>query len=265
MEGEQAGQLITIVSARSDGATSIALALAAVFAVKKRTVLVDLNPDNPEVAAFLDADESKTVYHLAYNAQLAAITDAELHDHLQWRDGFAVLAGITNSRQWEQITPLFIGNLLQVLRTEFEAVVVDAGRLRQALPAALKSDKVLWVVAPRPLGLAAFERVYRAVDDVTHAELRVEVVLNRVSYSALADVASFIRSEYGLPVVGELPDCTGFWSRAELAHSVRALSTPLLDRQRALRSYGEEVFQMREAVEALAERVAQPAMVAVRT
>lgn len=265
MKGEQAGQLITIVSARSDGATSLALALAAVLAVKKRTVLVDLNPNNPEVAAFLDADESKTVYHLAYNAQLTAVTDAELHEHLQWRDGFAVLPGITDPRQWEQITPLFIGNLLQVARTEFEAVVVDAGRLRHALPALLKSDTVLWLAAPRPLGLAAFEHAYRSVDDVTHAELRVEVVLNRVSPSALADVARFIRSEYGLPVVGELPDCTDFWSRAELAHSVRALSTPLVDRQRALRSYGDEVFQMREAVEVLVARVAQPAMARART
>ena len=261
MEAEP-GQLIGIMSARSDGATSIALGLAGVFGAKQRTILVDLNPDNPEIAAFLDVDESKTVYHLAYSAELAAITERELHDHLQWHDGFAVLPGITDPVQWKQITPLFLGNLLQVLRSEFQTVLVDAGRLRQGLPPGLSSGMVLWVAAPRPLGLAAFERSYRAVDDVTHAGLNVQVVLNQVSSRSLADVAAFIRAEYGLPVLAELPDCRDFWMRAELAHSVRSLSIQLVDRQRALRAYGEEVFSIRAALEALAERLVQPAMAA---
>src|SRR5919109_3885657 len=241
MEAEPTGQLIAVVSGRADGATSVALGLSGVLGAQQRTVLVDLNPDNPEAAAFLDLGESKTVYHLAYNAQLAAVTQRELHDHLQWHDGFAVLPGITDPMQWRQITPLFMGNLLQVLRSEFQTVLVDAGRVRQ-LPAGLTSGMVLWVVAPHPLGLAAFERGYRAVDDVTHAGLNVQVLLNQVSSRSLADVAAFIRAEYGLPILGELPDCRDFWTRAELGHSVRSLSAPVVDRQRAIRSYGEEVF-----------------------
>src|SRR5438876_12188906 len=168
MEPRRPGQLIAIVSARSDGATSLALGLAAAMGARQRTVLLDLNRENAVIATFLNADESKTVYHLAYNAQLAAITEIELREHLQWQDGFAVLPGITDPRQAEQITPLFIGNLLQVLRKEFEVVLMDGGRLRQSLPSAVGTGTVLWVVAPRPLGLAAFERVYRAVEEVTH-------------------------------------------------------------------------------------------------
>jgi Flp pilus assembly CpaE family ATPase len=227
---------------------------------RHRTVLVDLNRDNAEIATFLNADESKTVYHLAYNAQLAAITEIELREHLQWQDAFAVLPGITDQRQAEQITPLFMGNLLQVLRKEFEVVLVDGGRLRQSLPSALSAGSVLWVVAPRPLGLAAFERAYRAVEEVTHPTLNLQVVLNRVSPQSLADVATFVRSEYGLPVLGEVPDCPNFWSRAELAHSVRGLSTPIVDRQRALRAYGEEAIPMRAALEGLVERITEPAV-----
>ncbi len=260
MESGQPGQLIAIVSARSDGATSLALGLAAVLGARHRTVLVDLNRDNAEIATFLNADESKTVYHLAYNAQLAAITEIELREHLQWQDGFAVLPGITDQRQAGQITQLFIGSLLQVLQKEFEVVLVDGGRLRQSLPSALSADSVLWVVAPRPLGLAAFERAYRAVEEVTHPTLNVQVVLNRVSPQSLADVATFVRSEYGLPVLGEVPDCPNFWSRAELAHSVRGLSTPIVDRQRALRAYGEEAVPMRAALEGLVERITEPAV-----
>src|SRR5437588_944026 len=148
MESGQRGQLIAIVSARSDGATSLALGLAAVLGARHRTVLVDLNRDNAEIATFLNADESKTLYDLAYNAELAAITEIELREHLQWQDGFAVLPGITDQRQAGQITPLFIGNLLQVLRKEFEVVLVDGGRLRQRLPSALSAVSVRRVIAP---------------------------------------------------------------------------------------------------------------------
>jgi MinD-like ATPase involved in chromosome partitioning or flagellar assembly len=263
MESGQPGQLITIVSARSDGATSVALGLAAVLGARRRTVLVDLNRDNAEIATFLNGDESKTVYHLAYNAQLAEVTEIELRQHLQWHDGVAVLPGITAPRQAEQITAVFIGNLLQVLRKEFEVVLVDGGRLRQSLPSGFSTGSVLWVVAPRPLGLAGFERAYRAVEEVTHPTLNLQVVLNRASAQSLADAATFVHSEYGLPVLGEVPDCPNFWSRAELAHSVRGLSTPIVDRQRALRAYGDEAVPMRAALEGLVERITQPAAPAV--
>src|SRR5260370_25360270 len=198
MESGQPGQLIAIVSARSDGSTSLALGLAAVMGARHRTVLVDLNRDNPEIATFLNADESKTVYHLAYNAQLAAITETELREHLQWQDGFAVLPGITDPRQAEQITPLFMGNLVQVLRKEFEVVLVDVGRLCQSLPSALSTGSVLWVAAPRPLGLAAFERPYRPVEEVTHPTLNLHIVLNPVSPQSLPDAATFCRSTHAL-------------------------------------------------------------------
>src|ERR1700730_12063121 len=129
MESGRAGQLIAIVSARSDGATSLALGLAALLGARHRTVLVDLNRDNAEIATFLNADESKTVYLTAHRAQLVAIRDIEVLEHLQWQDGFAVLPGITDQRQAGQITPLFMGNLLQVLRNEFAEVLVDRGLL----------------------------------------------------------------------------------------------------------------------------------------
>src|ERR1700682_2309069 len=111
MESGRPGQLIAIVSARSDGATSLVLGLAAVLGARHRTVLVDLNRDNAEIATSRNADDSKTVYHLAYNAQLAAITELELREHLQWQDGFAVLPGITDQRQGEASPALFTGQL----------------------------------------------------------------------------------------------------------------------------------------------------------
>ena len=56
-----------IFSARADGATTVAVGLAACLSARARTLLVDLNFDCPEVAPLLDTGCSKTIYHLAYN------------------------------------------------------------------------------------------------------------------------------------------------------------------------------------------------------
>src|SRR5436305_9867418 len=165
MESGRPAQLIAIVSARSDGATSLALGLAAVMGARHRTVLLDLNRDNAEIATFLNADESKTLYHLAYNAQLAAITEIEMREHLQWQDGFAVLPGITDQRQAEQITPLFRANLLQARRKESEVVLVDGGRLRQSLPSARSASNERRTTPPPTLRLPISEDDLMLIDN----------------------------------------------------------------------------------------------------
>ena len=56
-----------VYSARADGATSTAIGLAAVLAARARTLLIDLNLDNPEVATILDKTEGaiKSLQHRA--------------------------------------------------------------------------------------------------------------------------------------------------------------------------------------------------------
>ncbi len=260
MDSVHASQPISVVSARADGATTVSLGLAAVLGARSRTVLVDLNLENRDVAPFLDLEETKTVYHLAYGAQLAPIADEELLQHLQWHDGFAVLPGITHPHHREQITPHFVSSLLQALRGQFEHLVVDAGRIRPSLPDDAVAGTVLWVVSPRPLGMAAFDRAYRALEEANTPWLpQTHVVLSRMSADALAEVPNFIRTEYGLSVLAELPDCPRFWSRAELSHSLRALSVPMTDRSRLARTYGEEALRLRSGLEALVTRLSVPA------
>ncbi len=250
---------ITIVSARADGVTCLGLGLAAVLGSRHRTVVIDLNLESSDVAPFLDLEEQRTLYHLAYGAQLSPISGEDLRQHLQWHDGFAVLAGISHPQQREQIHPHFLGGLIQAVRAQFETVLIDAGRIRETLPPELTSGKMLWVLAPRPLGMAAFDRMYRALEDADTPWLqKAQVVLTRVSPQTLTEVPSYIRAEYGLTVVGEVSDCPQFWSSAELAHSLRALCSPLVDRREYLRAYGEEALRMRTDLEALAERVAAP-------
>jgi hypothetical protein len=220
--------------------------------------------ENGDLAAFLDLDESKTVYHLAYNAQLAPVSDEDLRQHLQWHDGFAVLAGITHPQHRKQVQPHFLAGLISALGTQFEAVLIDGGRLHGVLPSELTAGRVVWVLVPRPLGMAAFDRTFRALEDVNTPWLhQAQVILNRVSPRTLAEVTSFIRTEYGLAVLGEVSDCPEFWSQAELTHSLRALSGPMVDRRRFLQAHGEGALRMRADLEVLAERLATSAPVLV--
>ncbi len=259
MDAQQPGRMTTVVSARADGATAISLGLAALASSRARTVLVDLNLQNSEVATFLDLDESKTIYHLAYAAQLAPINSDDLREQLQWHDGLAVLPGITHPLQREQLTRHFLAELTRALRDQFEVVVIDAGRVRPDLPDELASDVVLWVVSPQPRGLAALDRTWRNLGEPRVGWLdRVQIVLNRVSDVALADVPAFLRAEYGLSTAGLVRDCPEFWSGAELSHSLRALTVPIRDERRFVRSYGEQAPHLRADLEELANRVPRP-------
>src|ERR1700738_3186788 len=112
-----------IFSARADGATTVAVGLAACLSARARTLLVDLNLDCPEVAPLLDVGCSRTVYHLAYNAQLAPVSREALEEHIGWRDRLAVLAGITHPEHAERITDHFLSGLLDAASRSFEFVV----------------------------------------------------------------------------------------------------------------------------------------------
>jgi hypothetical protein len=262
MDAIRPARRIAVVSARADGASTMALGLAAVLSASGRTALVDGNFANGDLAAFLDLEDSKTLYHLAYNAQLAPVSDADLRDHLQWHAGLAVLPGITHPRHQDQITAPFLAGLLQTVGTQFATVVIDAGRSGARPVSEIPSDLVLWPVVPRPLGMAAFDRAYRVLEEGGAPWLaRVQLIVNRTSGESLTGVAAFLQTEYGLPVAGEIPDCPAFWLRAELSHSLRALAVPVGDRQRYVRAYGEEAIRTREALEAVTNRLA-PAPVA---
>ncbi|MDQ6877322.1 MAG: hypothetical protein M3082_06420 [Candidatus Dormibacteraeota bacterium] len=259
MATRQQGTLVTVVSARADGATVISLGLAAVASSKARTVLVDFNLQNSEVATFLDLDESRTIYHLAYAAQLAPINSDDLREHLQWRDGLAVLPGIGHPLQREQVTRHFLVELARALHEQFDLIVIDAGRVRPDLPHELASGVVLWVVSPQPRGLAALDRNWRVLAEPRVSWLdRVQIVLNQVSEIGLIDVPAFLRAEYGLSVSGQVRDCPEYWRGAELAHSLRPLTVPMTDGRRFVRLYGEQSPHVRADLEALAQRVASP-------
>ena len=249
---------VAVVSARPDGATSVATALATYFSARARTLLIDLNVERPEVAPLLDLPETHTVYHLAYAAQLAPVTHHELEEAVTWHEGLAVLPGIAKAGDADEIHTHFVTSLLEAAARRFDRVVLDLGRARpDLLPA---GHRFLWVVAPTRLGLAAFERCWRQLEAEQTGWLdRVKVVLNHAGGNALRGVAAFIERDYRLEVVAELPSAPQVWQQVELTRSLQALAVAVGDGDVFRRTYGEEAEAFRAALSVLAERLATPA------
>lgn len=247
---------IGIFSARADGATTVSVGLAASLSARGRTLLVDLNLDCPEVAPLLDVGCSRTVYHLAYNAQLAPVSREELEEHIGWRDGLAILPGITHPEHAERITDHFLSGLLDAASRAFEFVVIDLGRVRTALPDPLKSSCLLWIVQPSPLGMEVLDRSVRRFEDRGPEWLgRTRLVLNRVSERSLAGTERYVADEYGLGVAASVPETHDYWRRVESEHSARALSVSNPEHPRYLSSHGEQALKARRAMEELARSV----------
>jgi Mrp family chromosome partitioning ATPase len=246
--------LVSVFSARPDGATSIAVALAAVLSPAARALLIDLCRHGPEVPPLLDVEDSPNVYELSFLARLAPVNASDLEAHVQWHEGVGVLAGAwPEPGQREEITDLFVEGLVSTATSRFDHVIVDLGRPRPTLPPALAAGVLLWVVTPGPLGMAALDRTVASLKAQGAAWLpSAKVVLNRVSERSWRDVERLIELEYGMPVVAQVPLADDCWRGLETKHSLAPFCVPAPDRRRYQRAYGSDAWGVRRAVEELA-------------
>jgi hypothetical protein len=250
---------VGVFSARADGATSVAIGLAAVLAARARTLLIDLNLDNPEVATILDLDPEVGIFDLAFKAQLAPVDRDELEQHTGFRDRIAVLPGIKHRDDARRITGHFMSGLLDTASRRFEHVVIDLGRQPSSLGDAMGSVRLLWVVTPSPRGTAALERRYWEAERQGEEWLKKSsIVVNRHNERAFAGFARYADEEYGLPTAGSIPDAPDYWTRVDLQHSVQALNVaethptdPRYEKQ-----HGPQALTTRRAFEALAQSLA---------
>jgi Mrp family chromosome partitioning ATPase len=260
VSGVRERSVIGVFSARPDGATSVALALAARLSEAHRVLAIDLNLERPELATLLDVDESPNVYQLAYQSRLGAVRGDELEAHMQWHDGMGVLSGAWLSpSQREEISDHFVDGLLTTAAASFDHIILDLGRTRGELPAALVGSTLAWVVTPSPLGMAALDGSVRQLEAPGCEWMgSAKVVLNRVSDRSWRGVERFIEREYGMEVTGQIPLAAEFWQDVETTHSLRALRVPIPDRKRFVRAYGAEAWVVRQALDKLAEALAEP-------
>ena len=248
--------IVGVFSARADGATTVAIGLAAVLAARARTLLIDLNLDNPEVATVLDLDPEVGVFDLAHKAQLAPVGREELEQHTGFRDRVAVLPGINRRDDVDRITAHFVSGLLEAASRRFEHVVIDLGRLPSSLADVLGFGRLLWVVTPTPRGTAALERRYWEAERQGEDWLkRASIVVNRHNERAFTGFERYAADEYALSTAGNLPDTPDYWARVDLQHSVQALNIAEAHTTdpRYEKHHGAQALTTRRALEALAE------------
>ena len=257
-----------VFAARADGATTVAVGLAAALATRSRTLLVDLNLDNPEVATILDLDPEVGIYDLAYKAQLAPVDRDELEQHTGYRDRIAVLPGVSHKDDVGRITPHFLTGLLEAAARRYENVVIDLGRTPELLAAADEGMRLVWVVTPTPRGTAALERRYWEAERGGAAWLkRPALVVNRYGERAFVGFERYAAGEYELSTAGTIPDAPDYWTRVDLQHSVEALNiaeTHTAD-PRYEKHHGPQALATRRAFEALAESLAPIELAAAET
>src|SRR6266567_3766610 len=221
--------VLGLFSARADGATTVAIGLAAVSAAKAPTLLIDLDLDNPEIATILDVDPEVGIFDLAYKAQLAPVERDELEQHTGVRDRIAVLPGI-NRR------------------------------------AAVDLDRLLWVVTPTARGTASLERRYWEAEREDAAWLKKAALLvNRHNGRAFTGFERYAADEYGLSTGGTLPETTDYWTRVDLQHSVDALNMAEIHTAdpRYEKHHGPQALTARRAFDLLSESLTPVDLTAV--
>src|SRR5579859_2943508 len=158
--------VVSVISARPDGATSIAVGLAGVLSRTGHVLIADLCEHGPEVAPLLDVEDSPNVRALGLMARLTPVGAGDLDAAVQWRDGIGVLAGPpTRAGRGETVPDGFVESLLIAAASRFDHVVVDLGRPRPDLSVSLAGGALLWVVAPGPLGMAALDHAVASLEE----------------------------------------------------------------------------------------------------
>ena len=195
--GDQHGIIVTV--AGSDGATEVAAGVAGLLVRRGVScVLVDMDTVEPSVAQRLGVRLTPNIFTATEHLRLRSSLEDAFSYH---PEGFAVIAGIPNPREWENLSEGEAADLVTELATGFEVVVVktsrhledlsgmaggpgrfDIGRRMMAV-----ADQVLVVTSASPLGMTRLLTLIGDQSRLTAAP--THVVVNQ------APPSQFVRGE----------------------------------------------------------------------
>lgn len=234
-----AGEIITTICPKGGaGKTVVSTNLAASLAAEgARTVIVDLDLEDGDVGLALGLRPDRTIHDLvAAGGSLDA--DKVVDFCMEHKSGLRALLAPTAPERAKAITPTFVRDVLGVLRSRFDAVVVDTpGAYSPVVEVALDASSVVIVVATLDApGLKSAKIALERVVAVGHNPDQVRLVLNRSDASVgitHADVVS---------VLGAAPDIL-VPSTREVVRSLNAgepivLSAKRTEASKALRALG---------------------------
>jgi CO dehydrogenase nickel-insertion accessory protein CooC1 len=179
------GNIIMVTGA--DGVTEVAVALAQILVGRGGpTVLVDMDTLEPSIAQRLGVPLTPNIFTATEHLRLRSSLDDAFLRHAE---GFAVIAGIPNPREWENLSETEAADLIGELTTGFDQVVVKinrhledlssfggtAGRFDIGRRLMAMADAVVAVSSPSPLGSARLLALASDARRLTSAPLYVVV------------------------------------------------------------------------------------------
>ena len=193
------GRIIAVVG--SDGVTEVTLGLAqSLVRSAQRVVLVDMDTLEPSIAQRLGMALTPNIFTATEHLRLrSSINDA----FVMHPEGFAVIAGIPNPREWENVSEIEAADLVEELTTGFDIVLVKinrhledlssfagaAGRFDVGRRVAAAADAIVAVCSASPLGST---RLLAMAGDLRHlGSAPAHVVVNQ------APSSQFVQGEIG--------------------------------------------------------------------
>lgn len=187
-DGDRQHRLVVVTG--DDGVTEVAVNLAArLVDVGYETVIADLDTVNPAIAQRLDLP-------IVPNLLIASdhIRNGRFGSHsvLTHESGLAVIPGLANPREWDELSLVDAGELIDGLRDHYAATVAVVhslledlaplsgleGRFDVGRHTVEKADEVLIAAAGSPVGLV---RTISTISDVRNlTQAPIHIVVNRM-------------------------------------------------------------------------------------
>jgi len=205
----KAGHAIAVLGAKGGvGCTTVACELAAGLAKRSgRVALLDGKPYFGDAALHLDFAPAYTLADVAAQADdldgAFLATVAQRHE----ASGVHVVAAPASPEDADGISAAHVQRSLELLRTEFDFVVVDLPRITDetTLQCLDKADLVVLVTTAEVPALARARQHLALLDQLGHAGEKVRVVANRASRPGMLSDEDPVKA-VGIEAAAYLPD-----------------------------------------------------------
>lgn len=172
-------KIYTVTSVKGGtGKTTTLLNLAATYAVNgKRTLIIDMDLAAGDVAARLNVEFDKDIYHCYED--ITNHTFEKIEDYLySYVDGLDIIPAPKDPRDAGKIDPSFLTYLLSKVTLKYDVILVDTNHLLTKTNLVMfdYSDKILYVINNDAMNLKGLRTMVAIFEDMESDKMRV--VLN---------------------------------------------------------------------------------------